>query len=336
MIYALDSNCSVIGMIDQYASAIWTVQFYGLGDFELVTYPKYLDLLLPGNLLVKEADRQGTKAKNVMIIDELTVTYDVENGNRVTVRGKSLKSILNKRIVWSQLNINDTVENAIRQVVTANAITCADERKLPIRLGSLNGFTDTIETQLFGENIGDWISSVCNQYGLGWDVILDDGMVLELYKTEEKNVVFSPKFGNLYSADLKFANEYTAALIGGEGEGTAQKTATIGTASGMDRNEVYIDGSGVSSNGEIITVATYIELLKQYGEEQLASMLSNTSCACEIDAYGIFKLGVDYFLGDKVKLEITGVNALAIITEIIYSEDEQGVKVLPTFSNWKI
>ena len=325
------------GIIDQYASAIWTVQFYGLGDFELITYPKYLDLIYPGVLLKKENN------DNVMLVEKVAVKYDVENGNRVTVTGKSLKAILCKRIVWSQMNLSGTVEDAIRQVITENAISPSDSaRELPIRLETAHGYTETIEAQLFGDNVGEWIASVCNQYGYGWDVVLDDGMVFKLYKgtdrtyTSGEPVVFSPKYGNIYTANYQISSDYTAALVGGEGDGTSKRTVSFGTASGVERVEAYIDGSSVSSNGEIITLETYLELLKSYGEEQIAQLPSSTSCECEIDAHGAFKLGVDYFLGDRIQIDLSSVYAVARITEIIYSEDEGGERVLPTFSEWEV
>lgn len=340
MIYALKPDGSeVIGIIDAYSSAIFTVQYYGLGDFQLITYPKYIDLLLPGNLLAREADKKGNRFDNVMIIERTEVKYDQENGNRVTVTGRSLKAVLCRRIVWSQTNLSGTIEEAIRQVITENAISPQNrDRELPITLGALKGFTDEAEVQLFGDNVGDWISSVCKQYGYGWEVYINNGLVFELYKGEDKteSVFFSPEFDNLNSARYSTGTIYTAALVGGEGEGIDKTVVELGTAEGLDRVETYINAGSVSSNGEIIDLNTYRELLRSYGEEELATMNGSTTLDAEVAPYGAFDLGVDYFLGDVVKIDLRGIQAHARVIEIIYSEDETGARVLPTFAEMEV
>lgn len=340
MIFSITPDGSrVLGFIDAYSSAIWTVQSYGLGDFQLITYPKYLDLLLPGNLLAREEDKAGARFDNVMMIERVEVKYDQENGNRVTVTGRSLKAILCKRVVWSQTNISGTVEEAIRKIITENAISPAmEERKLPLNMTPAKGLPDEMEVQLFGDNVGDWISSVCKQYGYSWDVYIDNGLVFDLYKGTDRtaSVIFSPEYDNLNAARYSTGTDYTAALVGGEGEGTDQKVVEIGTASGLDRIEAYIDGGSVSSNGEVITLEEYRKLLRNYGEEQLATMNGNTSLDAEIAPFGAFKLGVDYFIGDIIKIDLRGIYESARLIEIIYSEDETGTRVLPTFEEMEV
>ena len=141
MIYVLNQDgTKVLGLIDAYSSAIFTVQYYGLGDFQVITYPKYLDLLVPGNLLAREADKKGNRFDNVMVIEKTEVKYDRENGNRVTVTGRSLKSILCKRIVWEQMNLSGPVEDVIRKVVKDNAVSPTNSRRrLPLHLGMIHG-----------------------------------------------------------------------------------------------------------------------------------------------------------------------------------------------------
>ena len=343
MIYVLNQDgTKVLGLIDAYSSAIFTVQYYGLGDFQVITYPKYLDLLLPGNLLAREADKKGSRYDNVMVIEKTEVKYDRENGNRVTVTGRSLKSILCKRIVWEQMNLSGPVEDVIRKVVKDNAVSPANSlRRLPLQLGMIHGLADDgqrTEVQLFGDNVGDWIATVCKQFGYGWEIYIDNGFIFDLYQGKDRtgSVIFSPGYDNLNAARYTTGNYYTAALVGGEGEGTSQTVEELGTASGLDRVETYIDAGGVSSNGEIITEATYRNMLINYGKEEVAELNTDTSLDAEIAPYGAFNLGDDYFLGDVVKIELQGIQARTRITEIIYSEDEMGARVLPTFAEMEV
>ena len=212
-------------------------------------------------------------------------------------------------------------------------------------LGDLKNLSKELEVQLFGENIANWIEEVCTSLGYGWDVFIKNNKyVFQMYEgtnrsTGSSKVIFSPTFDNLLSSSYQNKKEFyqNAALIGGEGEGTSQRSATIGTASGLNRYETYVDGSSVSSNGEIITEATYIEMLKGYGQTQLSQKQFTTSFEGEVEPNGIYKLNEDYFLGDLVKVENEiGISATTRISEIIYSEDENGSSVVPTFSEWEV
>ena len=277
-----------------------------------------------------------------MLIAKKELSFDTEYGWILKVTGKGLKNILARRIVWSQLNLSGTVEDSIRTVITNNVINPSNnDRKIPnLQLDDKANLTDTAEIQLLGENIAQWLEDVCTQYGYGWDIYIDSGsFIFKLYKGVTRPVIFSPYFDNLYSSNYSYNldNYANAALVGGEGDGINQKTATVGSGSGLDRYEQFIDGNNVSSNGEIITLETYIQMLESYGNEQLASYQKTQTFEGEIEPNGVFKLNQDYFLGDVVTVENEkGISANPRIIEIIYSEDANGINVVPTFSEWEV
>ena len=156
---------------------------------------------------------------------------------------------------------------------------------------------------------------------------------------ESTSATFSPEYDNLLSSTYSYnkGNYSNAALIGGEGEGLNKRTTSIGTATGLNRYESYIDGSSVSSNGEIITVEQYIGLLQQYGQEQLSNQYFIENFEGEIIPNGVYKINQDYFLGDLVQVvNEKGISAVPRIIEIIYSEDSTGTAVIPTFSKWEV
>ena len=148
-------------------------------------------------------------------------------------------------------------------------------------------------------------------------------------------VVFSPDFDNLISSSYSenYENYSNAAIVGGEGEGADQRLTSVGTATGLNRYESYVDGSSVSSNGEIITLEQYYKLLTDYGNEQLA-ILENTTESFEgqIVINGMFDYGVDYFLGDLVQIKTEyGISLVVRIAEAIESEDDNGTLLTVTF-----
>lgn len=351
-IYVLDGVNGIIGLIDAYNSVIWNVQFFGKNDFQIVTAASdaNMDLLQEGRLLARESDIKLDSYNNVMLIEKVQIDLDSEKGWLLTVTGKGLKNLLSRRVVWSQITSTGTVETTIRQVITDNAINPTDpNRAIPnLVLDSLQGFTDTADIQLLGENLAEWLESICTTYGYGWDIYIKNHQyVFKLYQGTDRSynqssvvpVVFSPEFDNLLSSSYAYdkSGYINAALIGGEGQGTAKRTASIGTASGLARFETYVDGSSVSSNGEIITVEEYTALLQSYGKEQIAVNQITKSFDGEVIPDGLYKLNTDYFLGDIVQIQNEkGISATPRIIEIIYADDENGTSVVPTFSEWEV
>lgn len=351
-IYVMDGVNGIIGLIDTYNSVIWNVQYFGKNDFQLVTAANdaNIDLLQEGRLLVRESDINLDSYNNVMLIEKVQIDLDNEKGWLLTVSGKGLKNLLSRRVVWSQITSTGTVETTIRQAITDNAINPTDpNRAIPnLVLDSLQGFTDTADIQLLGENLAEWLESICTTYGYGWDIyIKNHQFVFKLYQGTDRSynqssvvpVVFSPEFDNLLSSSYSYdkSGYVNAALIGGEGQGTAKRTASIGTAAGLARFETYVDGSSVSSNGEIITVEEYTALLQSYGKEQIAGSQITKSFDGEVVPDGLYKLNTDYFLGDIVQIQNEkGISATPRIIEIIYADDENGTSVVPTFSEWEV
>lgn len=350
-IYVLN-GFETIGIINVFESCIWNVQYFSQNDFQLVlpADQEAMDMLTLGRYLVRAEDVTATGYNNVMAIQDVIVDFDSDRGWILTLKGKGLKNeILKKRIVWSQTNLNGLAEVGIRQVITDNIISPSDNaRKInDVVLDTINNYDETIDMQLLGENLAAWLEEICTTYGYGWDVKIDNSKyVFMLYKGTDRTyeggntpVVFSPEYDNLLTSSYEHNLELykNAALIGGEGEGTAQRTAAIGTATGMNRYEDFIDGSSVSSNGEIITLETYIKMLKDYGQTQINQTVMTEKISGSIDPDGMYKLNRDYFLGDIVQIDNgNGIAAVTRITEIIYAEDESGTSVVPTFSEWEV
>lgn len=352
-IYVLDGLNGVADLISSYQSMIWNVQYFGQNDFQLVVNASTInvDILQPGAYLVREVDMDNGEFHNVMVIQNYKLDFDTEKGWLLTLSGKGLKNdLLKRRIVWSQTNLNGLAEVGIRQVITENVISPTNTARTidNFVLDQINNFDETIEQQLLGDNLATWLEEICTTYGYGWDIYIKNNQyVFTLYKGTDRTydqsavppIVFSPEYDNLLSSSYSYNLEgyKNAALVGGEGEGTAQKTATIGTATGLNRYEAYIDGGEVSSNGQIITIETYTKMLEEYGQTQLDQTAYTESFSGDIDSVGLYVLNRDYFLGDLVQIENEkGIKAAPRIIEIIYAEDENGSSVVPTFSQWEV
>lgn len=350
-VYIVDGLNGIEDIIDTFESLILNVQFYGIDDFEFIVpgTNKNITRLPIGKLLVREEDATEDGYKNVMRIQNRRIDYDSERGWLLTLTGGGLKSIVRQRCISSQVGFSGLVEQGLRQIITDNIIDPEDSaRQIPnFVLAAEQGYTDVFECQLLGENIADWMTEILPSYGIGWTVDIKNGQYVLTFKkgvnrsysqTENIPVVFSPEFDNLLNASYSYeTTEYkNAGVVGGEGDGANQVSTTVGSAEGLDRYETYIDGSSVSSNGEIITMETYINMLKEAGNAELNAASHVETFEGNIIWDGVYKLNQDFFLGDIVQIDNGLMQATTRITEIIYSEDTNGSAVTPTFGDFII
>lgn len=359
-IYILNQELNIVGVLDEYVSLIWRPAYYGIGDFELYLSAsrKNLELLQADRYIVRssdisiDSDGKATYSK-VMIIKNLQITTDIENGNYLTVTGRELKYLLNKRIIWNQTNLKGTVEDSIRRLVDENAINPTDTKRIipNLVLGAKSGLEKTLSKQVRGDYLDEAIINICTAYNYGWDVFIYDGsLVFIIYEGLDRSynqnvrpyVVFSPEFDNLYTTDYQLMTEGYAntALIAGEGEGTARKTTTINDSyTGLARSEIFVDARDLSQNAdsseasEIISDSDYIDLLKERGAEKIAELATTEGFSGEILSNITFRYGTDFDLGDIVTvINEYGISREVRVLSAIESEDEEGIKLIPEFN----
>lgn len=350
-IYVLNTDLERIGIIDTYVSLIWTKRYYKPGDFELYVPAsvEILEILKHNNYLQRDDDDR------IMIIERLEIKTDAENGNYIIASGRSAESLIARRIVWKQTNLSGTVESCIRQIIDENCITTTAtdaRRKIPLlKLGTESGFTETMTQQLRGDNVAEWLETVCMTYGWGWKITLDGGefvfsLINGIDRTYENAagtpyVTFSPDFDNLVNSNYVHdtTNFKNSALVLGEGEGTARRGISAGLIgdSYLNRYEVYVDARDVSSNDGEIPVHEYYELLLERGTQVLSESTITELFDGEVDYTGIYKYKSDYDIGDIIQIENEyGIKATSRIIEIIEKDDETGYSVTPTLQAWEV
>lgn len=344
----LNKNLDVVAIVDVYESIIWTERYYEYGDFELYTAMTQ-DIL---NYIKTDNYIQRVGSDRVMIIEEIRIDTDSETGNHITITGRSLESILDRRVIWSQTTISGNLQNGIKKLVNENIISPSkEERKISNFIfkdstdSQITGLT--VEAQYTGDNLYDVISKVCEEKSIGFKVSLNESkqFVFELYAGADRSyeqtnypyVVFSPNFDNIINSNYLESKENlkNVALVGGEGEGTARKYLAIGNTSGLDRRELFVDARDISSegeDGETLTTEQYNELLKQRGNEYLADYTDLVSFEGAVETNIMYKYGVDFFDGDIVQIANEyGHEAKVRILEVVISENEEGNSVYPTF-----
>ena len=103
----MDEKFQQVCLIDAFESLIWTERYHGFGDFEIYT---------PANAELMRTVKQDYYAwlkdsDQVMIVEEVQISTEVETGGHLTISGRSLESILDRRIIWQQTVLNGNLQN---------------------------------------------------------------------------------------------------------------------------------------------------------------------------------------------------------------------------------
>lgn len=349
----LNSNFEAFGVIDIFKSLIWTDRYYGFGDFELTASPnnKILASVLNGKYLY------FTESEHLMRLEDINIKSNAEQGKNIIVKGRSIETILEQRIIWNQTILTGGFQDGILKLLEENAIDPNDTSR-KISLLEYEESTDPaitsleVDSQFLGETLYSAITNLCLSKKVGYKIILtnQNKFKFKLYAGTDRSrdqllnpyVVFSPKFENLINSDYLTTNKFakTVTLVAGETGIENVRTALVvecaqGAGTELDRREMFTDAGSVTRSyaGGTLTDEEYIEQLFSKGQEDLASNVIVETFEGQADATRLYKYNEDFFMGDIVQVENEyGQEGRSRVTELIYSHDPTGIKIYPTFN----
>lgn len=351
--YIYDTDFVLKKILDSYLSSIWTVRYDQYGDFEICApYSKDIfdEIKLDDYIMRPDSDR-------MMVVEDIQIDTDAEGGNQIIFSGRSIESILDRRVLFDQTIVVGNTQDGVKFLLDGNAISPSDEkRKLPIvfRKNEDSAVT-SLETayQFSGETLYEAIEALCIDGSIGFRLIPDlnaknfifelySGVDRSYYQTDRPYVVFSPGFDNIITSNyISSKKEYkNVAYAAGEGEGSERTVISVYSgeteASGLSRRELYVDAGSVSSTTEegTLTESDYLDQLASRGSEELEKAKSTTYFEGEVDTSRQFVYGVDFEIGDIVQLQNEyGIEGCARITELVLSDDQNGSTSVPTFTS---
>lgn len=371
-------------ILDAFESFIWTERYHEPGDFELY---------MPMNMTVMEFVKEQyyiwiKESDRLMILEDIQIDTDAEDGPHLTLTGRSLESLLDRRVVAYRTVLNGNLQSAIQRLLNENAIYPSDsERRIPglrfiwnndPRLTKL-----TCDLNLLGEDLLTVVQDQCELNDLGFRILYneDSGTFdFMLYFGEDRSydqeqnphVVFSPQYENLLSSNYyqSSRNLRTAAVVAGDANYEyGQEIVDVDgkpELTGLDRRELYVDGSDIETpeptvNEDSIrerlekrgkteteiqaaidqamndaiaqSTAQYRLQLQQKGQEELSKTYATESFEGEIEAIRQYVYGRDFFIGDVVQVrDAYDREASSRITEVVRSHDVSGETLIPTFT----
>ena len=123
----LNQSFESIAVIDNYKSMIWTDRYNAYGDFEIY-FAMDTKLL---SFLKEDYYLWSKDSEHCMIIESIKIDADVEDGNQLIVTGRSLESILERRIIWGQRIFTGNLQNGIQTMLNECIISPSiEDRKI--------------------------------------------------------------------------------------------------------------------------------------------------------------------------------------------------------------
>ncbi|MEG1415675.1 MAG: siphovirus ReqiPepy6 Gp37-like family protein, partial [Clostridium sp.] len=260
-----NTKLEFIGIIDNFISLVWNRKYYKSGDFsiKMLLNQTNIDLLQRDYILYK-SDNEA------VYIDHRSISLDNSGEEILEVKGKSLTSFLDRRIIWDQTVYEGTIEELLRHLVDKNCITTKSERIIPkLNLASAKGYTEYIKWQNTGGNLLEEIEKICETHGYGFRInFIYETMALEfevfkgLDRTEGQQLndkaLFSRQYENILEQDyIELLGDYkNTCLVAGAGEGIARKKYAIESGVGLSRYELYVDARDLSDKEQKTRVVT--------------------------------------------------------------------------------
>lgn len=294
-----DSNLNRVGVVSTWVSMIWAEGYNSLGSFQIELQQRN------GLIDLFSIDRFcGIPDSDTLMILK---SVQVRNGT-IVANGFPATRILGDRVSTAVIS-NRNSELAMRSLV---------QNMSPwpgVELGEVAGINDVFAPQKSDASILEYCQIIGQYSDVGFKLRHDKvqrKLLFECYKPPENpNARYSTDYGNVGSLEYSMSaiNYKNVAVVAGAGEGAARITVTVGTASGADRREMYVDARQEQpEEGE--AELTYMERLSRIGQEKLVEQVKASSLSFKIEDNRA-KLGDVIFcrfpeIGVQTKVRITG------------------------------
>lgn len=286
-------------IIDGFESFIWTDRYNTPGDFEIYMPVERapLEYIKEGwYVWIRDSDR-------LSIVEDITITSDVEDGPHITFNGRTLESLLERRCVYKRTLIHGNLQSGIQKLLNENAISPSDPaRKIPglrfIRNSDPRVTKLTMDAEYLGEDLLSIVEEQCVLNDLGFKIVFNEEegtFDFSLYFGSDRSynqedlpwVAFSNKYDNLVGSSYYESKKdlRTAAVIAGsDNDDMGQEVLNVvgkSAITGIDRREMFVDGSDIEipDTYEVDEEAIEEEVREQYSyitdEERLQKLIAS-------------------------------------------------------------
>lgn len=336
-----DSEFTAVGSITQYTSLTWPDKYNGYDSFEL--YAPITDI---NRELLKKENILWVKGKKAARIEIIECEFDEEGERTYLVKGRTIESILESRIVWNSYSCtNKYTSTAMYDLVKENCINPAlSYRKIPYLYCAEDTYVGKkIEYQETGGTVYESLVDLSQEEEIGFTIDFlpeEKKLIFRVYQgadfSDSSNsncILLSTSMEDILSSDyyLNIQAERNVALVAGEGTGADRKRISVGDSSsaGFLRKELYVDARDLQSTiykddgtEETLTESEYLSNLTTRGLTSLSKCAVTQTFEAQIRTLnGQYEFGVDYNNGDKILMQDTvlGLQVAGRITNVVYT-----------------
>lgn len=350
-----------IGMLQHDDAVQWLENYQTPGEVKIDAQATAdnLAMLIEGNRIY------NTDTDTVARICHVDITQS-EGEELITARCDITSELLSDRVVMATENITN-IEAGMYSIYQKN------RRDLPIELATPEGYPETGEVEITWNSVLDGEEKLAEVSGLGFKVLFDPETGVETFKiykgidrSKESNPgyigYFGTDVGNIQNATITSGTtDYkNVAVIAGAGEGANRtvRIISLGSVSGENRRELYVDARDLQREYQVATPtgqyddkgnpiygyttktytdAQYNAMLDTRGMEKLAEHLKTFTITCDIVQNNIL-YGTDYFLGDRMPVKIPeyGIYASARISSVTMIYEKEGDKIVALLSEFEL
>jgi len=234
------------GILGSYLSSTWEEHYQRKGRFILHTVDTddNARLLKTGNRLWQRGK------KTSMIID-----FAKQEKKRIMVYGHTALIRLDQRIINPTVHVAN-VEAGMKAIVQNNSRGLTH-----FRVDANRGLPERFDSQYTGNELLDALEILGIESGLGFFMAFDPQAkqdVFTVYRGTDYTVgdnvrIFSAEFRNL--DNLNIVDDMTlyknVAYVAGSGEGAQRTIIIVGTATGSDRREMWVDARDIQQDMEV-------------------------------------------------------------------------------------
>lgn len=348
-LYVFDSSITPLGVIDVVTGLTWEEKFADSGNFELwcPLTDQNAEFLQEDNLLWDGGESAG-------IIEFKELTTDDSGSATIHIQGRLAESYLDYRTIYPTVTATGKLSTILRTLVDKNLINPEDPlRKIPfIELASdQEELGPDVSYQNKGSTVLVEVSNLSQANSLGFRLQFFPRLtkfVFRVYQGTDRTIDQEKVNPVLFSSDLDDILESgyshnkselrNFAYVAGEDSGENRKVQTVGSSSGINRRELFVDARDLQSetdDGGAISEEEYNSMLVERGKTSLEDYKDIESFSATIRTFGItgYTYGVDFYLGDTVTVydKRLKVRTNAIVSSVMRTYDEDGERLDITF-----
>lgn len=317
-------NFELIGVDPQYKQMMWRRNFSETATFQIITPfdAEKFNLFKAGNILYR---RELDEAMIIETVNDYKNSFDEL---MLTIEGKALSSILNRRLL--SINGTFTLKTFLETVINNNFITGATNKRIPqMRLLPINLDNNNVEIKAdFRQtNVLEDITKVLQVNNAGFKMfynILNKTYDLLFYSPTQTAVTLSQEFTNVIEQNYVNSEEsYKNVVYVGD------SFVYNDNITGLERREMYVTAPADATPAELTQTA-----LNALNENRKIEKMSNV-----INPYSEqFIYMDDWDIGSVVtsqneRLEFSARQIITQITEVL---DETGLNLEVNLEDYEV